>query len=119
MDAQPLLARIGALLERHKLEAILIGNAGAALQGAPVTTIDIDFLFRRTPANVRKLKAIADELEAVVLRPYYPDSPLWRIVRDADGLQVDFMDAVHGIRSFAGLFRRASVAHFGGVRLLV
>jgi hypothetical protein len=34
-DAQPVLARIAELLERHGLEAILIGNAAAALQGAP------------------------------------------------------------------------------------
>jgi hypothetical protein len=61
MDAQPILVRIAELIERHKLEAILIGNAAAALQGATVTTIDIDFLFRRTPSNIRKLKAIADE----------------------------------------------------------
>jgi hypothetical protein len=51
MDAAPILARIVELLERHRLEAILIGNAAAALQGAPVTTIDIDFLFRRNPAQ--------------------------------------------------------------------
>jgi hypothetical protein len=55
MDACPLLARIAELLERHGLEAVLIGNAAAALQGAPVTTVDFDLLFRRTPANVRKL----------------------------------------------------------------
>jgi hypothetical protein len=54
MDAHPILARVAQLLERHGLEAVLIGNAAAALQGAPVTTVDLDFLFRRTPANVRK-----------------------------------------------------------------
>jgi hypothetical protein len=64
MDAYPLLARIAELLERHGLEAVLIGNAAAALQGAPVTTVDFDFLFRRTPANIRKLSAIARELQA-------------------------------------------------------
>jgi len=56
MDASPLLARIAELLERHSLEAILVGNAAAALAGAPVTTIDFDFLFCKTPANLRKLK---------------------------------------------------------------
>src|ERR1035437_3125358 len=66
MDAYPLLARIARLLERHNLEVVLIGNAAAALQGAPVTTVDFDFLFRRTPANVRKLSAIARELQAVL-----------------------------------------------------
>ena len=119
MDAQPALARIAELLERHGLEAVVIGNAAAALQGAPVTTIDIDFLFHRTPGNIRKLKAIADDLEAVVLRPYYPVSPLWRIVRDRDGLQLDFMDSIHGIRSFEGLRKRASQTQIGGSRLLV
>jgi hypothetical protein len=85
-----MLARIAQLLERHGLEAVLIGNAAAALQGAPVTTVDVDFLFRKTPANLKKLKAIAFDLDAVILRPYYPVSGLFRIARDADGLQLDF-----------------------------
>ena len=69
MDAHPLLVRVAELLDRHGLEAILVGNAAAALQGAPITTVDIDFLFRRTPANIRKLKSIAGELDATLLRP--------------------------------------------------
>src|ERR1041385_1797017 len=100
MDAAPQLARIAELLERHGLEAVLIGNAAAALQGAPVTTVDLDFLFRKTPANLKKLKAIASELDAVILRPYYPISGLFRIVRDRDGLQLDFMSVIDGVRSF-------------------
>jgi hypothetical protein len=119
MDAHPILVRIAELLERHQLEAIMIGNSAAALQGAPVTTIDVDFLFRRTPSNIRKLKAIADDLEVVVLRPYYPVSPLWRIVRDRDGLQLDFMDTIHGIRSFEGPRKRATAARIGTAEILV
>lgn len=119
MDARPVLVRIAELLDRHKLEAILIGNAAAALQGAPVTTIDIDFLFRRSPSSIRKLKAIAEELQATVLRPYYPISPLWRIVRDSDGLQLDFHDSIHGIRSFEGMRSRATLTAFESANLLV
>lgn len=119
MDAAPLLARIAQLLARHKLEAVLIGNAAAALQGAPVTTIDIDFLFRQTPANIRKLKALARDLDAVVLRPFYPVSGLFRIVRDLDGLQLDFMNVIDGIRSFEGLRGRAKVVHFANAQLCV
>src|SRR5256885_836452 len=107
MDARPLLSRIAKMLEQHGLEAVLIGNAAAALQGAPVTTIDFDFMFRKTPANLRKLKALAAALDAVILRPYYPASDLLRIVRDDDGLQIDFMSSIHGVRSLAGLRSRA------------
>ena len=119
MDASPMLARIAQLLERHGLEAVLIGNAAAALQGAPVTTVDVDFLFRKTPANLKKLKAIASELGAVILRPYYPVSGLFRIARDADGLQLDFMTVIDGIPSFEGLRKRATPMRFEDARLYV
>jgi len=102
-----------------KLEAVLIGNAAAALQGAPVTTVDFDFLFRKTSRNLAKLKALAHSLGAIVLRPYYPASDLYRVVRDDDGLQVDFMGTIHGIRSFAGLRDRASSVELDGVPILV
>jgi hypothetical protein len=114
-----MLARIAALLERHGLEAVLIGNAAAALQGAPVTTIDVDFLFRKTPANLKKLKAIASDLDAVILRPYYPVSGLFRIARDDDGLQLDFMTVIDGIPSFEGLRKRATTMRFEDARLYV
>jgi hypothetical protein len=119
MDASPMLARIAHLLELHGLEAVLIGNAAAALQGAPVTTVDVDFLFRKTPANLKKLKAIASELGAVILRPYYPVSGLFRIARDADGLQLDFMTVIDGIPSFEGLRKRATPVRFEDARLYV
>ena len=119
MDARPLLVRLAKLLEQHGLEAILIGNAAAALQGAPVTTVDLDFMFRKTPVNLRKLKALADSLEAYVLRPYYPVSDLFRIVNDDDGLQLDFMATIHGVRSFASLRSRAVRFDFDRAALLV
>ncbi len=100
------------------LDAVLIGNAGAALQGAPVTTVDFDFLFRRTPRNLQKLKLFAVRLDAAVLRPYYPVSDMFRVVRD-DGMQVDFMATVHGIRSFEEVRARATIVELQGVRLAV
>jgi hypothetical protein len=118
MDAAPFLAAIGRRLEAAGLEAILIGNAAAALHGAPVTTIDFDFLFRKTPRNLQKLKAFARALDATILRPYYPVSDLFRVVRD-DGLQVDFMGTMHGVRSFEGLRERSSLATVGDAVLCV
>lgn len=119
MDAAPLLGEVAGYLHASRLEAVLIGNAGAALQGAPVTTVDFDFFFRKTPRNLVKIKAVARALDATVMRPYYPVSDLFRIVRDRDGLQVDFMGAIHGIRSFEGVRDRAASVEIGGVSLLV
>jgi hypothetical protein len=118
MDAAPILATLARLLAEHRLEAILIGNAAAALQGAPVTTIDIDFLIRKSRATGKKLKAVASALDAVVFRPYYPVTDLWRLERD-DGLQVDFMTVIHGIRSFEGLRSRARSLDFAGYPITV
>jgi predicted nucleotidyltransferase len=118
MDAKPLLVEIGRALEDVGLEAVLIGNAAAALQGVPLTTVDFDFLFRKSPRSVAKLKALAARLGASILRPYYPASDLFRVMRD-DGLQVDFMGTVHGLRSFEGVRDRASRLVIEGVAMTV
>lgn len=119
MDARPLLAEVGRGLNDASLDAVLIGNAAAALQGAPVTTVDFDFMFRPTPRNLAKLKVVAGALRATILRPYYPASDLYRVVRDDDGLQVDFMVTIHGVRSFEGLRSRATRMEIGGASILV
>ena len=51
MDAAPALVEIADALASAKLEAILIGNAGAALQGAPGTTVDVDFFYPTSKAD--------------------------------------------------------------------
>lgn len=114
MNAKPLLAAVAGALEKARLEAVMIGNAAAALHGAPVTTLDIDFMFRKTPGNLRKLKVFADTLDATILKPYYPASGLYRVVNDAAGIQVDFMSVIHGIRSFESLRSDAVEVSFGG-----
>ncbi len=107
MNAAPLLTGVARALALSHLDAVMIGNAAAALQGAPVTTLDFDFMFRATPANMKKLKRFASELSAMILRPYYPASSLYRVIDDESGLQVDFMSTIHGVRSFEGLKSRA------------
>jgi predicted nucleotidyltransferase len=119
VDAAPLLAEVARHLRALDFDAVLIGNAAAALQGAPVTTVDFDFLFRKTPRNIVKIKALAEALSAVVMRPYYPVSDLFRIVRDTDGLQLDFMATIHGVRSFAGVRDRATDVTVDGVVIRV
>jgi hypothetical protein len=119
LDAEPILEEIVRALDECGLEVILVGNAAAALQGAPVTTLDFDFMFRKTPANLRKLKALAQKLSGRILRPYYPSSDLYRLVVEESGIQLDFMSRLHGIRSFEILRSRAAKATFGGHPLWV
>lgn len=114
MDSSPILRDALAALNRQRLECVMIGNAAAALHGAPVTTIDIDFMFRATPANLKKLKAVAVDLKGVIMRPYYPVSKLFRLTNDDRGIQLDFMPAIHGVRSFEGLRSRATKAIIAG-----
>jgi predicted nucleotidyltransferase len=111
--------RVLAALRDRKLEAVLIGNAAAALHGAPVTTLDFDFLFRETTTNMAKLKQVAKDCDAMILRPFYPVSKLYRVVNDDLGLQADFMPMIHGIRSFEGVRARAAERVIGGLPLLV
>jgi hypothetical protein len=119
MNAAPVLNSIVAALAETRLEAILIGNAAAAIHGAPVTTLDFDFMFRETAANLAKLRHLATRLNALILRPYYPISKLYRVVNDDTGLQADFMPAIHGVKSFNSLRSRAERMEFSGRRLWV
>jgi hypothetical protein len=119
MDARPLLDKIAHALGEARLEAILIGNAAAALHGAPVSTVDLDFMVRRTPRNLAKLKIVAKMLDAVMFRPYYPASNLVRLIRDDDGLQLDFMTSIDGVRSYESLRAKSAPFDSSGQALLI
>ena len=119
MDARPVLIEVARALRTHNLEAILIGNAAAALHGAPVTTVDLDFLIRKTASNLVKLDRVAKVLGAVVFSPHYPVSGLYRVMRDDAPLQVDFMTTIHGVKSFNVLRSRAESLLIEGESLVI
>ena len=119
MDAQPELALLARAINECGLEAILIGNMATALHGAPVSTIDIDLFFRKTPRNMQKLKRVAGALGAVILRPYYPVSALFRLQRERDGLQIDFMGHIDGVKSYEGVRGRATLFDVSDQKVLV
>jgi predicted nucleotidyltransferase len=113
MNAEPLLNRIAKVFAEHRLEAVMIGNAAAALHGAPVTTLDIDFMFRKTPLNMKKLKAVTRTLGATILKAYYPVSDLFRVINDDKGIQLDIMSRVRGVKSFESLRTRSTQVQLG------
>jgi len=119
MNATPLLQILLSALSESKLEVIMIGNAGAAILGAPITTLDFDFLFRKSDTNLKKLKKVAVLTNSVLMRPYFPVSNLYRLVNDDLGLQADFMTDVHGIKSYASLRSRCHNIDLWGFKLMV
>jgi predicted nucleotidyltransferase len=61
---RPNFVAILHVLVGHKVEFIVVGGVGAVLQGAPVTTFDLDIVHSTEPANVERLLAALDSLDA-------------------------------------------------------
>jgi hypothetical protein len=53
------------ILPRHEVEFITVGGLAAVFGGAPIVTMDVDILHRRTPENVDRLLSALNELGAV------------------------------------------------------
>lgn len=119
MDAAPLLCKIAAAFRKVKLEAVMIGNAAAALHGAPVTTLDVDFCYRSTPQNELKVRKLAEELDASLAQPFLPVSNLYRLTKPSETMQVDLMDAESIGLKLPSLRSRAVRVEFGGNPLLI
>lgn len=69
MHSHPKEADLQALLAKlcdAGVEFIVVGGTAAVLQGAPITTNDLDIVHRRTPENVARLLAVLTELDATM-----------------------------------------------------
>ncbi|MFO0968723.1 MAG: hypothetical protein U0793_24465 [Gemmataceae bacterium] len=64
MPEPPDLKAILKKLADHQVEFILIGALSAVLQGAPISTFDVDIVHRRTPENLQRLVAALEDLDA-------------------------------------------------------
>jgi hypothetical protein len=61
-------ARSDEILEHlatHEVDFIVVDMTAGILHGAPVTTVDVDVVHRRTPENVARLLAALEALDAV------------------------------------------------------
>lgn len=52
------------ILARHEVEYMVIGGVAAVLAGAPITTLDLDILYARSPKNLDRLLASLKDLDA-------------------------------------------------------
>ena len=114
MNAEPLIRRIVKAANSAKLEMIVIGNAGAALGGATVTTLDFDFYVRDTEKQMPKIRAFAHELEAVVIPADSPLSNAVKVENEKAGIFIDLIDRPEGIAGFAAVRRRATELRTNG-----
>ncbi|HZU23554.1 MAG TPA: hypothetical protein VE998_12035 [Terriglobales bacterium] len=76
-------------------------------------------MIRNTPLNIKALRTLATALDLSFSQPYYPASDLYRLVNDETGLQLDFMTAMHGVRSFESLCSAAVEVSFRKAKLHV
>jgi predicted nucleotidyltransferase len=121
VNAKPIVKQVLKAMRSSGLEAILIGNAAAALQGAPITTDDIDFLVRKnTPYFFGKIALFAKKLDALTELPTFPFPDFYRITtRRPPPIQVDLATKIHGIGSFESLHSRATIVDVNGISLAV
>lgn len=60
-------ARFAELLRKlasNQVEFVVVGMMAGVLRGAPVLTLDLDLVHRRTPENVKRLLQVLSELQA-------------------------------------------------------
>lgn len=60
----PSFRAILEVLNKHRVEYIVVGGVAAVIHGAPITTFDLDTLVRVDPANAEHLLQALSELEA-------------------------------------------------------
>jgi hypothetical protein len=83
---------------RHEVDFVVVGGVAAVLEGAPVSTFDLDVMHRRTEENQRRLLAALQELNARYADPagrmIVPDAlklatlQLHRLVTDSGPLDI-------------------------------
>ena len=134
-DAPPLdVERLLAVLERHRVEYLLVGGLAAIAHGALRPTVDFDCLARRTKDNLARLAAAMNELharlrvgglsdeEALALRvPLDPDMlarmeiSTWRTDAGDFDVLTDIPDAEGNRSTYADLLPRSANQEVNGV----
>jgi hypothetical protein len=113
------LVTLARALRAAKLEAIVIGNSASMLNGAPVTTQDIDLLIRDTRPNRRKLARFADQIGGSAPMPVSELSKVeWIEGRLAVPVEIHY-NRISGGLTFSSLRSRAQIVVVGGEKLLV
>jgi len=114
MTATPYLNELAEWFAKLRLDTVMIGNAAAAINGAPVTTLDVDFMLKQTDENYRKLAVLAQRMRCQFIEMKLLDNKyMYRLVNQADMLVIDFLFAPAGIESLEALKKNSMDVFFG------
>jgi len=115
------------VLSDHEVEFIVVGGVAAILEGAPISTFDLDIVFRRSPENNLRLAAALREVNAL-----YRDPAGRHIVPDAAKLDtikvnllatdlgdLDVLERIRGDLGYEQLLGRIVEYEIAELRLLV
>ncbi|MCI0441684.1 nucleotidyltransferase [bacterium] len=104
-------------LQEAGLQAIIIGNTAAILQGVPVMTRDIDLFVREHEQLEKKLKRFAELFQVSLTDPYPSTSNMISAV--GRSIHIDFMKTLSSGKSFSSLKSRAHRIKIGRHKALV
>jgi hypothetical protein len=127
MAAALRFAEILEVLSRHRVEFILVGGVAAILEGAPVSTLDIDIVVPPTPEDRGHLLGALKELHARYLDPagrhIVPDAGklealhIHRLVTDFGPL--DILDSIGAGLTYKDLTGETSPYELGDITVRV
>lgn len=127
MDGPLRFLDILQVLIRHSVEFIVVGGVAAIVEGAPVSTFDLDIVARPTEENRERILAALDELNARYLDPagrhILPDRTkletlrLHRLLTDFGTL--DVMDRIGHGSSYEDLLEHTSLREVSGMAVRI
>jgi len=99
----------------------MIGNAAAAINGSPVTTLDVDFIVPQTSQTYRAIVLLAQKTGSVLQElKLIDDRYMYQLIpKSPEGMQLDFLYELASKDRYEKLKERAMSVDFGGHPLYV
>jgi hypothetical protein len=121
MNAEADLIKLARLFAEVNLQAVMIGNAAAAINGSPVTTLDVDFIVPQTPQTYRAIVLLAQKTGSVLQElKLIDDRYMYQLIpKSPEGIQLDFLYQLASKDRYENIKERAQPVDFEGNKLYV
>jgi len=121
MNAETDLKALAKLFAEVCLDAVMIGNAAAAINGSPVTTLDIDFIVPQTPQSYRAIALLAQKTQSILQELKLKDDRyMYQLLpTESSGIQIDFLYELASKDRYEQMKEHAQTVDFGGNVLFI